>query len=132
MGGDYPAIACSRDACFLVWQELEKGGAQAALIDPAKGTLLWRKRLATHGGHPAVAATPDGQAEVAFYEAGRVRLAAISRDGVGPASTFAKVTGDEPRPWIAPGRAHGEWLVSWLDVEAGHTEAFVARLQCRN
>ena len=74
----------------------------------------------------------DGLAEVAFYEAGRVRLAGISRDGVGTTSTFAKVTGDEPRPWIAPGRARGEWLVSWLDVEAGHTEAFVARLQCRN
>jgi hypothetical protein len=42
------------------------------------------------------------------------------------------VTGDAPRPWITPGRARGEWLVSWLDVEAGHTEAFLARLQCRN
>jgi serine/threonine protein kinase len=132
VGGEYPSIGCTKEACFLVWHELEKGGAQAALIDPAKGTLLWRKRFAPHGGHPAVAVTPDGQAEVAFYEAGRVRLAAISRDGVGVASTFAKVTGDEPRPWIAPARARGEWLVSWLDVEAGHTEAFVARLQCRN
>ena len=56
----------------------------------------------------------------------------MSRDGVSTTSTFAKVTGDEPRPWIAPGRARGEWFVSWLDVEAGHTEAFVSRLQCRN
>jgi eukaryotic-like serine/threonine-protein kinase len=131
VGGDYPAIACTKDACFLVWHEVDKG-AQAALIDPAKGTILWRKRFTPRGGHPAVAVTSDGQAEVAFYEAGRVRVAAISRDGVGTTSTFAKVTGDQPRPWIAPGRAHGEWLVSWLDVEAGHTEAFVARLQCRN
>jgi serine/threonine-protein kinase len=131
VGGDYPAIACTKDACFLVWQEMDKG-AQAALIDPASGTMLWRKRFAPRGGHPGVATTQDGAAEVAFYESGRVRIAAISRDGVGTTSTFAKVTGDEPRPWIAPGRARGEWYVAWLDVEATHNEAFVARLQCRN
>jgi serine/threonine-protein kinase len=131
VGGDYPSIACAKDSCFLVWHEVDKG-AEAALIDPVRGTLLWRKRFAPKGAHPAVAFTEDGPAEVAFYEAGRVKVAAISRDGVGTTATFAKVTGDEPRPWIAPGRARGEWLVSWLDIEAGHTEAFVARLQCRN
>ena len=56
----------------------------------------------------------------------------ISRDGVSTTSTFAKVTGDPPRPWIAPGRTKGDWFVAWLDVEAGHTEAFVSRLTCRN
>ena len=132
VGGEYPSIGCTKDACFLVWHEVDKGGAEAALIDPQRGTMLWRKRFAPRGGHPAVTFTSDGTAEVAFYEAGRVRVAAISRDGVGTTSTFAKVTGDEPRPWIAPGRARGEWLVAWLDIEAGHTEAFVARLQCRN
>ena len=132
VGSDYPSLACTKDACFLVWHEVDKGGAQAALIDPAKGTLLWRKRFAPRGGHPAVASGAEGQAEVAFYEAGRVRVAAISRDGVGTTSTFGKVTGDEPRPWIAPGHTRAEWYVAWLDLEAGHTEAFVARLQCRN
>ena len=131
IGSDYPSLACTKDACFLVWHEIEKG-AQAALIDPMKGTLLWRKRFAPRGGHPAVASGPEGQAEVAFYEAGKVRVAAISRDGVGTTSTFGKVTGDEPRPWIAPGRTRAEWYVAWLDLESGHTEAFVARLQCRN
>jgi eukaryotic-like serine/threonine-protein kinase len=131
VGGDYPAVACTKDACYLVWHEIDKG-AQAALLDPLKGTLLWRKRFTPRGGHPVVAASVEGQAEVAFFEAGRVRVASLSRDGVGTTSTFAKVTGDEPRPWIAPGRARGEWYVAWLDVEAAHTEAFVARLQCRN
>ncbi len=130
-GGDFPALTCTKDACFLAWHETDKG-AQAALLDPAKGTLLWRKRFTSRGGHPAVASSADGQAEVAFYESGRVRVASISRDGVGTTSTFAKVTGDAPRPWIAPGRARGEWFVAWLDVEAGRAEAFVARLQCRN
>jgi eukaryotic-like serine/threonine-protein kinase len=131
VGGDFPALACTKDACYLAWHETDKG-AQAALLDPAKGTLLWRKRFTSRGGHPAIASSSDGQAEVAFYESGRVRVASISRDGVGTTSTFAKVTGDAPRPWIAPGRARGEWFVAWLDLEAGHAEAFVARLQCRN
>ncbi|HEY8088037.1 MAG TPA: serine/threonine-protein kinase [Polyangiaceae bacterium] len=131
VGGDYPAIACTKDACFLVWHEIEKG-AQAALLDPVKGTMLWRKRFAPRGGHPTVATMADGSAEVAYYESGRVRIASVSRDGVSTTSTFAKVTGDQPRPWIAPGRVRGEWYVSWLDVEAGHTESFVARMQCRN
>jgi serine/threonine-protein kinase len=131
VGADYPAIACAKDACFLAWQE-DKGGGQAAWIDAAKGTLMWRKRVTTHGGHPAVAATPEGEAKVVFYEGGRVRIASISRDGVGPVTTFGKTTGDQPRAWIAPGASHGEWLVSWLDVEAGRTEPFMARLECRN
>ncbi|MGH7269981.1 MAG: hypothetical protein ACREJ3_06080, partial [Polyangiaceae bacterium] len=131
VGGEYPSMGCAKDACVLVWHDLEKG-AQAALIDPLRGTLVWRKRFAPRGGHPAVAFAYDGPAEVAFYEGGRVRLAAASRDGIGAATAFARVTGDEPRPWIAPGRVRGEWLVSWLDVEAGHTEVFAARLQCGN
>ena len=132
VGGDFPSLACGTDACFLVWQETDKG-AEAALLDPAKGTLLWRKRFAPRGGHPSVSEAADGQqSEVAFYEAGRVRIATLSRDGVGTTSTFARVTGDQPRPWIAPGRAKGEWYVAWLDVEASHTETFVARLACTN
>ena len=131
VGGDYPALSCTKDACFLVWHEIDKG-AQASMIDPVKGTMLWRKRFAPRGGHPAVATTADGFAEIAYYESGRVRIAAMSRDGVGTTSTFAKVSGDGPRPWITAGRARGEWFVAWLDVEAGHNETFVARLQCRN
>ncbi len=131
VGSDYPSIACVKDACFLAWHELDKG-AQAAMIDPVRGTLLWRKRFAPKGGHPAVAVAPDGQAAVAFYEAGHVRLAPLSRDGVGAASSLGKVSGDQPRPWIGPGHARSEWVVSWLDLEAGHAEAFMARLQCHN
>jgi eukaryotic-like serine/threonine-protein kinase len=131
VGGENPAFVCTKDACYLVWHEIDKG-AQAALLDPVKGTLLWRKRFAPRGGHPAVVSNVDGQAEVAFYEAGRVRVASISRDGVGTTTSFAKVSGDEPRPWVAAGRARGEWYVAWLDLEGGHSEAFVTRLQCRN
>ena len=132
LGGDYSAMACGRDACFLAWHEIDKGGAQAALVDPVRGTVLWRKRFAPHGAHPAVATSRDGQAAVAYYEGGRVRIAPISRDGVGASSLFGRASGDQPRPWIAPGRERGEWLVSWLDLEAGHAEPLMARLQCQN
>jgi serine/threonine-protein kinase len=132
VGGDYSSMSCTKDACFLAWHEIEKGGAEAALVDPLRGTVLWRKRFAPHGGHPAVASSPEGLAEVAFYEAGHVRIAPISRDGVGASSVFGRAAGDFPRPWIAPGRLRGEWLVAWLDVEGSHAEPFVARLDCHN
>jgi serine/threonine protein kinase len=132
LGGEFSTVACARDACFLAWHEIEKGGAQAALIDPVHGTVLWRKRFAPHGGHPAVATSREGLAAVAYYEAGRLRIASISRDGVGASSTFARASGDMPRPWIVAGGQRGEWLVSWLDLEAGHAEPLMARLQCQN
>jgi serine/threonine-protein kinase len=132
VNGDYPAMACAADGCFVAWHELDKGGAQAAFLDPAGGALLWRKRFAPHGGHPALAAAPGGKVAVAYYESGRVRVASVTRDGVGVPSVLARVTGDPPRPWIAAGRAPGDWYVAWLDVEAGHTEPLVARVQCRD
>ncbi len=122
VNGDYPAIACTKDACFLTWHEIDKGGAQAALVDPARGTILWRKRFAPHGSHPAVAVGPDGQvSEVRVLRAPVGSSAArfdIFRwcDGVGAAGTFAKTSGDPPRPWITAGRARGEWLVSWAST----------------
>ena len=132
VNGDYPAMECATVGCFVVWHELDKGGAQAAFLDPAGGALLWRKRFAPHGGHPAIATGPGGRAAVAYYEAGRVRVASVTRDGVGASSVLARVSGDPPRPWISPGRGVGEWYVAWLDLEAGHTEPLVARVQCRD
>jgi eukaryotic-like serine/threonine-protein kinase len=131
-GGDYSSMACDKDACFLVWHELDKGGAQAALVDSSHGNLLWRKRFAPHGAHPAIAVGADGEAEVVYYESGRVRIASISRDGVGVPSAFAKASGEPSRASIAAGHQRGEWLVSWLDIESGHTEPFLARLECHN
>jgi serine/threonine-protein kinase len=131
VNGDYPAMACGAGGCFVVWHELDKGGAEAAFLDPVGGALLWRKRFAPHGGHPAIAAAQGGRVAVAYYEAGRVRVASVTRDGVGLPSVLARVSGDPPRPWIGPGRLPGEWYVAWLDVEAGHTEPLVARVQCR-
>jgi serine/threonine-protein kinase len=129
--GDYPAMACGKDGCFIVWHGV-KGGAHAAFIDPTQGLVVWRKNFSPKGGHPALGVSADGQVEVVFFEQGKVRIASLSRDGVGVTSTFGRVTTDQPRPWIAPGKSKGEWYVAWLDVEGGKTEAYVARLACRN
>ena len=127
----YPDMACGKDGCFVVWHEMPRG-AQAAMFDPVKGIVLWRKRFTSTGSHPALGVSTDGQVQVAFYDAGKVRIAALSRDGVGTTTTFAKVSSEQPRPWVTSGPLKGEWYVAWQDAEAGHTEAFVARLACRD
>ncbi len=127
--GDAPAIACGREGCFVTWNG-ERGGAYASLIEPAEGKVLWRKRLADKGSHPSLGVGVDGIVAVTYFEAGRLKLAPLTRDGVGPSSTLGKVTGDQPRPWLAAGKAKGEWYLAWQDAEAAHTEAYVARVVC--
>jgi hypothetical protein len=67
---------------------------------------------------------------LSYYEKGTLRVAPITRDGVGVPSVFAKTGSEFTRPWIAPGKAKGEWLVAWMDSEGTHTEVFAAKLQC--
>jgi serine/threonine-protein kinase len=131
IGVDYPAMACGTDGCFLAWHE-QRGGAQIARIDPTKGIVIWRKRVSTSGGHPALAESADGRVQIIYYDQGKVRTAAVSRDGVGTTTTFARVSGEQPRPWISAGRLRGEWYVAWQDNESGHSEAYVARLACKD
>jgi serine/threonine-protein kinase len=127
---DAPDIACGKDGCFVVWHG-EKGGAYGALIEPLGGTVLWRKRFAPNGSRPAVASGSDGTVSVAYYEGGRLKLAGLSRQGVGIASVLGRVSGDQPRPVISTGLTKGEWYVAWQSQEANRTEAFVARAVCR-
>jgi hypothetical protein len=125
----YPDTACGKDGCFVVWHEQPRG-AQAAMFDPTSGITAWRKNV-TSRSHPALGASTDGQIQVAFYEAGTVRIASLSRAVVGTTSTFGKISQEQPRPYVAAGPLKGEWYVAWTDIEAGHSEAFVARLACR-
>ena len=103
---DAPAIACGTEGCFLAWHG-EAGGAYAALIEPVMGRVLWRKKFAPLGGHPSLTASSGGQVEVAYYEKGFVRIAQLTRDGVGTASTVARVGSEQPRPGIASGAQRG-------------------------
>ncbi|WP_437673262.1 serine/threonine-protein kinase [Sorangium sp. So ce131] len=129
---DSPSIACGASGCFVVWHgEPPLGGASAAYIDPAKGQPLWRKRISKAGARPSIATAPNGQAQLVWFEQGRMVTASINRDGLGAPTRFARVSGDQPTPSISPGARPGEWYVAWLDYEAGHLEPYAARIQCR-
>jgi serine/threonine-protein kinase len=126
---DSPDIACGTEGCFVAWHG-EKGGAFAALIDPVQGRVVWRKKFAERGANPTLGVSDDGTVAVSFYEAGAVRIAQLAREGVSAASTFGRVSGEAPRPSLAPGRAKGEWFVAWQDNEGTRTEAYAARILC--
>jgi hypothetical protein len=78
-----------------------------------------------------VARAPDGATLLVWYENGRVRAAALTRDGIGKASNLGRVSGYQPYPAVIPGNQPGQWYVSWRGFEAGHLEAFVVRTQCK-
>ena len=126
---DWPAIACGTEGCFLAWHG-EQGGAFAAMIDSARGQVVWHKKFAPAGSHPALGASSEGQVGISWFEGGRVRMAFLSREGVGAASVLGNVRGDQPRPSII-GAKKGEWYVAWQDVEGNHTEIFAGRIACR-
>src|SRR6185295_471316 len=128
--GDTPRIECATEGCFLVWHG-EAGGVFAAYIEASKGQILWRKKFDPRGSHPALAMAPSGGGELAWFEGGRLKIAAITRDGIGLATAIARATGDPPPPSLAPGGAPGEWYVTWLDAEAGHPELFGSRALCK-
>jgi serine/threonine-protein kinase len=128
--GDGPNVACGSEGCFLAWNG-DKGGAYAALLEPTKGRVVWRKKFSERGGRPSLGVGADGIVKVAFYENNRLKIATLTRDNVGPASTLARVGGDPPRPSIAAGRSKNEFYLSWQDNEAGHSEPYAARVVCR-
>jgi serine/threonine-protein kinase len=67
---------------------------------------------------------------VAYFAGSRLRVAPISRDGVGTASVISRVSGFQPRPAIVAGKKPGEWVLAFRDYEAGHLEVFVAQVRC--
>jgi hypothetical protein len=124
-----PRLACTDLGCFAVWDN-EKAGALAAFVDAAKGEAIWHREFARQGARPAVASARSGAA-VAWFEGGRVKLAALNRDGVEAPSIVARVGGNQPYPAIVPGTQPGQWYISWRDYEGGHFESFVVRAECQ-
>ncbi|HEY6725080.1 MAG TPA: hypothetical protein VI197_13680, partial [Polyangiaceae bacterium] len=125
-----PRVSCIAEGCFVVWDN-ESGGAVASFVNGMTGEPIWYREFAPKGERPAVARAPDGSTLLVWYESGRVRAAALNRDGVGKASILGRVSGYQPYPEVIPGNQPGEWYVSWRGFEAGHLEAFVARAQCK-
>ena len=128
---DGPSLVCGSGACFLAWYTEGTGGASAARLDPGKALPLWRNKFSRTGTHPAVAVSATGQAQIVWFEGGKVMTAAINRDTIGPASRIARISGDQPMPSITAGSKPGEWYVAWLDYETGHLEAYAARVLCK-
>jgi serine/threonine-protein kinase len=124
-----PRIVCDADHCYVVWNE-EKGGAFAALVDRKKGQTMWHREFSRTGSAPSLAPAPNG-AMLVWYEASRVKMAPMTRDGVDTPSSLAKVGGFQPFAAIAAGTKPGQWYISWRDYESGHLENFVVRAECQ-
>jgi serine/threonine-protein kinase len=128
---DGPILACGGTGCFIVWHGEQNGGASEAVVDPTKAQPLSRRKFAKTGAHPSVAMSPGGQAQLVWYESGKVVTAPLSRDGIGTPSRIARISGEQPPAAIVAGNKPGEWYLAWLDYETGHLEAYAARVQCK-
>jgi serine/threonine-protein kinase len=125
-----PSMACGGDACFIAWHAEMQGGMFGAIVEPSKAQPAWRKKF-SRGARPALAFAPGGQAQLVWFESGRVVTGSLGRDGLGGATKIARVISDQPTPSITAGKKPGEWYVAWLDYEAGHLEPYAARFECR-
>jgi len=126
-----PALGCNNDGCYIAWNDASRGGGTVTFLDRSSSKPQWTKRLGTNGRRFAVGMAPNGQAQLAWYEGGKLVLAALSLEGPGAESRIAKVSGEPPAPSIAPGAQRGEWYAAWLDTEGFRTEPYVARVRCQ-
>ena len=124
-----PMLACSTDGCFVAWDD-EKAGASVAFLEKDKGQLLWRRDLPGKVMRPTVAAA-GSSAAIAWFDDARLRLAPLTRDGVGAVTSISRVSGFQPQPDLAAGDKPGEWYISWRDYESAHLEVFALRTECR-
>ncbi len=124
-----PSVACVDDGCFVAWDD-ENGGASVAFIDAGKLQKLWSRELSAKAASPALG-SGGTKVQLSWFEESRVRLAEVGRDGVATISTVNRVNGFQPSPTLSGGNKPGEWLLSWRDYEAAHTEIFALRAVCQ-
>ncbi|MBW2526233.1 MAG: serine/threonine protein kinase [Deltaproteobacteria bacterium] len=126
-----PTLGCIDQGCFVAWHAGSSHGAGIAFIDGGDGEVRWHKQFAPRGGHPRIAVAKDGAVLLAWSEGGRLTVAPLDENGVGPTSRVARVVGEQPACSLTAGAHPGEWYMAWLDFEAGHLEPYVARFQCK-
>ncbi|MBI5533183.1 MAG: serine/threonine protein kinase [Deltaproteobacteria bacterium] len=124
---DAPEMGCGAGVCYVGWRGQPRG-TNVLAVDAATGDVLWRAVTSPQGTQIAVGSDPAGHGVVAWYEGTRLRVASLSKEGMGAASVLARVSGDHARPSLAWGE--GAWLLAWTSFEAGHTEVYAARVQC--
>ncbi len=125
-----PSLGCVADGCYVAWGDAMRSGVSVAFITHEKGRLAWHNRFSAAGKQAQLGVAPNGQAMGAWYEGGRVVVAPLGANGIGPESKVARVVGDPPAPSIAPGAQRGEWYLGWLDFESGRQEPYVVRVLC--
>jgi len=123
-----PAMACSSEGCFVAWDD-EKAGASVAFVDKDKGQMLWRRDLPAKVVRPAVAASGNTTV-ISWFDEARLRLAPLTRDGLGAVTSLSRVSGFQPQPDVAAGEKPGQWYISWRDYESAHFEVFALRTDC--
>lgn len=124
-----PALACVEEGCFVAWDD-EKAGAHVAFYSGTNGEVLWRRELGAKALSPSIAAS-GSDVVISWYDVGRVRLARLGRDGIGEATLIGRESGYQPPPNIVPGSKRNEWLVGFREFEAGQTEGFIVRAECK-
>jgi len=60
----------------------------------------------------------------------RLRMAQLTRDGLGAVTSLSRVSGFQPQPDVAAGEKRGQWYISWRDYESAHLEVFALRTDC--
>jgi hypothetical protein len=123
-----PVLACSTEGCFVAWDD-EKAGAAVAFFDKDKGQMLWRRDLPAKVVRPEVAAAGNS-AVISWFDESRLRIASLTRDGLGAVSSLSRVSGFQPQPDVAAGEKPGQWYISWRDYESAHLEVFALRTEC--
>jgi hypothetical protein len=95
---------------------------------------VWKRQVVKFAGrHPAIGtSTSRGEAQLVWFERGRVMTSKLDRDGIRDPSVVARVSSSEqPQPSVTPGTKPGEWYIAWLDYEGGHLEGYAARVECK-
>ncbi|MEO7038199.1 MAG: serine/threonine-protein kinase [Polyangiaceae bacterium] len=123
-----PVIACANDGCYVAWDD-EKAGGAVAFLEKDKGQMLWRRDLPAKVMRPAVAAA-GSSAVISWFDDSRLRLAPLTRDGLGAVTSLSRVSGFQPQPDVAAGEKPGQWYISWRDYESAHLEVFALRTEC--
>jgi hypothetical protein len=122
-----PHVACADDGCFVAWDD-EKGGSFVSFWHKERGPL-WHREFAPKGKRPMLSHDQNGVV-MAYYEDSRVKLASLTRNGVGKASVVSRVNGYQPNPDLVPGDAPGQWYIAFRDYESAHLEVFALRADC--
>ena len=123
-----PTVTCANEGCYVAWDD-EKGGASVAFVEKDKGQMLWRRELPAKVSRPTVAAS-GSSAVISWFDESRLRIAQLSRDGLGAVTSLSRVSGFQPQPDVAAGEKPGQWYVSWRDYESAHFEVFALRTDC--